>query len=573
MGVTIHLGHGHTCPVDLDELLCTNTMITSITGGGKGRLLRRVLEETHPHVPHHVIDPEGEARTLREKFDYVLVSAGDDGDVKASPKTAGALARKLVEHRAHAIFDLSDFKVPERVEYVREHLQALMSVPRSMWAPLLVSLDEMQLFAPQDGGKEDSSRAEVVDLLTRGLKRGYAVFGLTQRLAKVDKNAVGACANQILGMTTSQVDIDRSSADGAWPLPVAKRLRDQLPQMSPGQFFASGPAFRQLLPDCRFDAGEVQTTHPKRGSRLQASPPVPPSAQVKSLLAKLAIVEEDPKETSQGEGGRPWEQKAALIAEVAKLQDQLRDRPTVEKLVSVLKPEDLDFIELQLTTLEGATRSQGLALDHLRARVVGLRAGLNEFADMVAMPARSVPRHRPQLRSVRPTPSKAPTKLTKRGKQGKDEPLPQGERKVLMVLVQADRGVPRTYISAMTGQATSYRDSNLKRLRARGLVEQCGDGGREVRATPEGYTAAGDFPPLPTGRELLGWWLRELPQGEATVLEFIADHTGEVSREDISDETGQATSYRDSNIKRLRAKQLITTPRQGVVALAQELRG
>jgi hypothetical protein len=55
----------------------------------KSWLLRRLLEQTHGHVQHLVIDPEGEFASLRERFDYVHAakSGGDTRRIRARPRS------------------------------------------------------------------------------------------------------------------------------------------------------------------------------------------------------------------------------------------------------------------------------------------------------------------------------------------------------------------------------------------------------------------------------------------------------------------------------------------------------
>jgi hypothetical protein len=79
----------------------------------KAWALRRVLEQTAPHVQQLVIDPEGEFATLREKFDYIMC-APHDGDAMASPQTAALLGRRLLETGVSAILDIYDLKAHER---------------------------------------------------------------------------------------------------------------------------------------------------------------------------------------------------------------------------------------------------------------------------------------------------------------------------------------------------------------------------------------------------------------------------------------------------------------------------
>lgn len=61
-----------TLAIDLPRLIETRLLIQSNSGGGKSHTLRRVLEQTAPHVQQLVLDPDGEFATLRERFDYIV---------------------------------------------------------------------------------------------------------------------------------------------------------------------------------------------------------------------------------------------------------------------------------------------------------------------------------------------------------------------------------------------------------------------------------------------------------------------------------------------------------------------
>src|SRR2546428_7941402 len=91
---------------DLPTLLDTRLLVQANSGGGKSWLLRRLLEQSHGKVQQIVIDLEGEFATLREKYDYVL--AGKEGDTPADPRSAGLLAKRLLELQVSAIIDLYD---------------------------------------------------------------------------------------------------------------------------------------------------------------------------------------------------------------------------------------------------------------------------------------------------------------------------------------------------------------------------------------------------------------------------------------------------------------------------------
>lgn len=158
----------HTLAVDLERLVVSRMLLQANSGGGKSWALRYLLEQTHGHIQQLIIDPEGEFATLRAHFPYVLV--GRDGDIPADPATAGALCTRLMELHASAIFDLYDLRLPARRAFVQVFLDQLLALPRDQWHPVLVIVDEAQVFAPQRGVAESTDA--VISLCTQGRKRG-----------------------------------------------------------------------------------------------------------------------------------------------------------------------------------------------------------------------------------------------------------------------------------------------------------------------------------------------------------------------------------------------------------------
>lgn len=143
----IHLGNAGRASINLDvaRLIDTRLLVCANSGAGKSYLLRGIAEQAAPLIPTIVFDPEGEFVTLREGIDAVLVSR-DGGDVLTDPKSAALLARKLLELGLCAVIDLSDLKVAERRRYVRLFMEAVMAVPKKLWRPTLLLLDEAHQF-------------------------------------------------------------------------------------------------------------------------------------------------------------------------------------------------------------------------------------------------------------------------------------------------------------------------------------------------------------------------------------------------------------------------------------------
>src|SRR5260370_36381188 len=195
--------------IDLPTLIDTRLLIQANSGGGKSWLIRRLLEQSHGKVQQIVIDLEGEFATLREQYDYVL--AGKEGDTPADPRSAGLLAKKLLELNVSAIIDLYDLHYQERKHFVRLFLESMINAPKHLWHPCLVVIDEAHNFCPEKEQSEASSA--VIDLATLGRKRGYCAILATQRLSKLHKDAAAECNNKLIGRTGLDVDMRRAGEE------------------------------------------------------------------------------------------------------------------------------------------------------------------------------------------------------------------------------------------------------------------------------------------------------------------------------------------------------------------------
>src|SRR2546429_3165115 len=242
--------------IDLSTLIDTRLLVQANSGGGKSWLLRRLLEQSHGKVQQIIIDLEGEFSTLREKYDYIL--AAKEGDTAAEPQSAVLLARRLLELNVSAIIDLYELSHQERKRFVRLFLSAMINAPKSLWHPCLVIVDEAHVFAPQTGQSE--AMEAVIDLATRGRKRGYCAVLATQRLSKLHKDAAAECNNKLIGRTGLDIDRKRAAEELGF---TSKEATLALRQLEPGEFFAFGPAISSEV--TKVQVGSVTTSHPKAG--------------------------------------------------------------------------------------------------------------------------------------------------------------------------------------------------------------------------------------------------------------------------------------------------------------------
>ena len=311
---------GGTVAVDLDRLIETRMCLQANSGGGKSWTVRRLLEQSHGKVMQIVIDAEGEFYTLREKYDY-LYAAVKGGDCVASVALAKKLAHRLLEHGVSAIVDISEMPPAVRVEFVREFVEALVEAPRRLWRPCMIVVDEAHRFCPEverghkvaRGKKTErvSSTDAVVNLMALGRKRGLCGVLATQRIAKLNKDALAECQNFLVGLANIDVDQDRAAAA------LGMRPKDavSLRELEPGEFFAFGPAISRAIQKVR--VGPVGTTHPKAGQRTAPLPPT--RAGIKRVVASFADLPAEVEEEVS--------RVAALEAEVKRLKVQNTGRP------------------------------------------------------------------------------------------------------------------------------------------------------------------------------------------------------------------------------------------------------
>jgi hypothetical protein len=167
-------------------------------------------------------------------------------------------------------------------------LNALFEADRAFWYPILVVVDEAQLFAPAVSGDvpEDARRASLgamTNLMCRGRKRGLAGVIATQRLAKLAKNVAAEATNFLMGRTFLDIDMARA----ADLLGLERRQAEMFRELPRGHFVALGPALsRRPLP---IRVGGVETQARAAPARLTPLPEQPSEAARDLILAPVPI--------------------------------------------------------------------------------------------------------------------------------------------------------------------------------------------------------------------------------------------------------------------------------------------
>ncbi len=393
MQVGIDIGttsHGTTAMFDLEELLATRLLVQGNSGSGKSHLLRRILEQSAQWVQQAVIDPEGDFVTLAEKFGHVIVDAQgtSEGDL-------ARIAGRVRQHRVSVVLNLEGLEAELQMKAAAAFLNGLFDAERDLWYPMLVIVDEAQLFAPAVGGEvSDEARrvslGAMTNLMCRGRKRGLAGVIATQRLAKLAKNVAAEAANFLMGRTFLDIDMARA----ADLLGMERRQAEAFRNLERGRFIALGSAITRRAETVTI--GPVETASRSGGLKLMPLPEQPPEdardliftrgenepeeyqrpvrrpapAPAPDLLAQLA--EARVSANAQAEAAAPAMDEAEREAEIDKILHEILNDPEAGfRSVSVLYQ---DFqVRMRIARLGPA-----MDLPAFRQRLAVARAGVGQ---------------------------------------------------------------------------------------------------------------------------------------------------------------------------------------------------
>src|SRR3954454_7599753 len=153
--------------LDLEELLATRLLVQGNFGSGKSHLLRRLLEQSASLVQQAIIDPEGDFVTLADKFGHVVVDASrSEGDLQR-------IAARVRQHRVSVVLSLEGLDAEAQMRCAAAFLGGLFDAERDYWYPMLVVVDEAQLFAPAAAGDvSDEARKVSLGVMTKLMCRG-----------------------------------------------------------------------------------------------------------------------------------------------------------------------------------------------------------------------------------------------------------------------------------------------------------------------------------------------------------------------------------------------------------------
>ncbi|HLM38580.1 MAG TPA: ATP-binding protein [Microvirga sp.] len=322
MGVASSAPAGQAARLDLEELLATRLLVQGNSGSGKSHLLRRLLEQSASLVQQAVIDPEGDFVTLADRFGHVVVDASrGEGDLQR-------VAARVRQHRVSVVLSLEGLDAEAQMRCAAAFLGGLFEAERDFWYPMLVVVDEAQLFAPAAAGEvsdeaRKASLGAMTNLMCRGRKRGLAGIIATQRLAKLAKNVAAEASNFLMGRTFLDIDMARA----ADLLGMERRQAEMFRDLERGHFVALGPALsRRPLP---IRIGPVETST-RTGAFTLVPLPEQPKEEARDLIFKAGDDEAAARPAAQRRAPPPAPSTNDLLAQLARTRPAAAPEPQAE---------------------------------------------------------------------------------------------------------------------------------------------------------------------------------------------------------------------------------------------------
>ena len=569
------------------DLVTESNALLGKKGSGKTTAGIVLFEEIYGvGVPAVSIDPKGDHWGVRSGADGtpggglpVPVFGGLHGDLPLEPDSGEYLADLLRGKNLSAVLDVSEFSTAERRKFLTAFVGRLYRRPER--EPMHLLIEEAHEVIPQ---RVDAGDAPMVGAFERLVKlgrfKGIGVTMLSQRSASLNKNVLTQVDNLFMLRTVSPQD---RAAVRAWieTHSESSTIIDSLPSLATGECWLWQPErgepvkfrFRERR---TYDAG----TTPKVGES-----PRPPAT-----LADIDLRAIETEMAATIERAKADDPKA-LRRQITELQRQLTAKS------AVAAPEQVP-VEIPVPEITDAERRDFEAMisrfEHL---VVNESGGLiRELKDMMTSGEALVQRLRSAIDSA-PTPSrgeavaarvvtrrtpaahKRTSPVPLRQTTSKASPTPPASddqkltkmQKAIASALATHGTLSQRQIGLFTGYAHksgSFANS-LSGLRTRGYIE---GGGQAISITSAGHDALeanGGYEPLPTGRDLVDWWLSRLPKAQTAMLgALLKVFPDPLSVDELAERTGYAARSGSfaNNRSKLNVAELIHGDRDALYA-------
>ncbi len=532
-----------------DAALSSHIAILGKTGSGKTYAAKGIVEDILTKGGRVcIIDPTGAWHGLRSSASGkragfpVVIFGGAHADLPLGGAHGEAIAEIIGTASDPAILDTSLMRVGERTRFFADFADALV---RKNKGPLHLVIDEAHLFAPQGKVSDPQSGAMLHaanNLVSLGRSRGLRIILISQRPAKLHKDSLTQVETLVaLRLIAPQ---DRAAVE-AWIKDNAdekkgREIIQSLATLKTGQGWIWAPEIGVL----------ERVTFPKIKTLDSSQAPGDDNGASDIVMARIdrdAIQKRLEAVAADAMANDP----TRLKAEVAKLKRELAAKPdaAIKDLDAIEKADQCGYARGWKDGASAAKAAIDPKITALAAAVSDLRTlGSTIAPALVVMPRRASNGRERVMQSALP-----------RAAQGESK-MPRAERRILTALAQYPGGRAKNQIAVLAGYAVNGGGFNnaISALRSASYLNGSGD---RLKITNEGLNALGGYDPLPTGPELLDYWMGQLPKAERESLRVLADaYPNALPKEDIAAQAGYEAAGGGFNnaLSKLRTLELVS---------------
>lgn len=551
-----------------DDYVTQPAAILAMRGAGKSNTAVAIAEEMYAAgLPWVAIDPKGDWWGIRSSANGkgpglpIPVFGGMHGDVPLEPGSGAFLADTIVELNLTCVLDVSDFaSKAQQATFLTDFANRLFRLHGRSPQARHLFLEEADEYIPQKGGPALAPCIGAwTKIVKQGRSRGIGITIISQRSAVVSKDALTQVETLIAMRVTSPHD--RKAIEG-WVeyMSLSKTLVDSLPTLADGAAWVISPHWL---------AKTVKVQFRQRHTFDSGATPTHGKIRVPGTIADIDVFKLRELMKATIEKSEAEDPKLLQM----KLRASLRERDTLQRLLDeetaahtktvtekVEVRVEVPFVPPEITTmfprLEGWLAELRATIDRMEERVkIGEAAIPDLTTEPVPQPARPTVDLRPERHRAGPRPEAAQVTAPVRHDRSErgarvvelgdlEVRLDLASRRALQVLAQNRDGLTWQQICSLTGYSVkaSTIPNALTALRKAEYVTRTDP----IRLTPEGVAAAGPVEALPTGPELVEFWMektdvrgrRMLDQAARAVFRELIRLGRESSLEELCDLTG-----------------------------------
>jgi hypothetical protein len=439
--------------------------------------------------------------------------------------SAGKAIAEIVASGAlrHSIIDMADFEAGGAQRFFVDFAPALL---RHMRGVLYLVMEEAHELAPKERagfGAENMAIHYAKKLATAGRSKGIRLVVLTQRTQSLHNALLGSCDTLIAHRFTAPADQE----------PVVKWLKSNLAPDLAKEVAASLSSLK--TGEGWLCAGEAKIFERRQFPRIHTyDNSATPTDDAHAHEVKTAPVDPEKLRAIIGDAVKEAEANdpAKLRAELARVRHDLANAIKNHSADLTADPQALadeykrgrrdGFSDGNAAAHAGVADHLTATLSHLQAAVQVIRYSLGESQKAVEASPKAAPQapDRNLEKPLRPSGTGQPAAPAAAGTNG--QLSRRAERMALTVLAHYPQGRTKTQLAVIAGYAVTGGGFNnaLGTLRSAGYIE----GSDQLRITRAGLQVLGPVEPLPRGRALLDYWMRQLDrQAERKVLEALIE--------------------------------------------------